>query len=127
MNRPARHGTTPRRTAVYLRCYPADRWQVDTHLTALRRFAHRLRLGQPDEYIDNGYPSGGPLPELGRMLNYIATGVYATVLVTGPFVFSLSDTQAERTVRRIHIHCCRVVELPSPRADATSIRTVEPV
>jgi hypothetical protein len=113
MNPPVDHNDTIR-TAVYLRCYPYDTWEMSFHHAALRRHAAHSGLPEPDCYLDNGRPSHGPLPQQRRLLQLVAAGVYQVVLVPGPFVFSLRDDVARDRIRRINAGGCAVLELPRP-------------
>ncbi|MCX5208843.1 hypothetical protein OG689_05975 [Kitasatospora sp. NBC_00240] len=99
--------------AMYLRCYPYDTWHMACHREALLRQAARLGLGLPHLYLDNGFRSRAPLPALEHLLRLTAGGGYRTVLVPGPFVFSLYDTEARGLLRRFTASGCEVLELPS--------------
>ncbi|WP_035844505.1 hypothetical protein [Kitasatospora azatica] len=103
------------RTAAYLRCYPHDTWQMSVHCRALTHFARQLGLPEPDVYLDNGFPSGAPLPQREQLLRLVASKTYQVVLVPGAFVFSLHDVVARDVVRRITAQRCRVLELPAER------------
>jgi hypothetical protein len=97
-------------TAMYLRCYPYDVCeQLDLRLD-LADWADRLGLGEPAVYLDNGARSSGPLPALTRLLAAVRAGRYRTVLVPGPFVFSLDDRAARATVRLLTAAGCTVLE-----------------
>ncbi|GGV40606.1 hypothetical protein GCM10010495_67580 [Kitasatospora herbaricolor] len=98
-------------TAMYLRCYPYDTWRMACHHEALLGQAVRLGLGRPHLYLDNGFRSRAPLPALEHLLRLTADGGYRTVLVPGPFVFSLDDTEARGLVRRFTAAGCEVLEL----------------
>ncbi|WP_329500209.1 hypothetical protein [Kitasatospora herbaricolor] len=99
--------------AMYLRCYPYDTWHMLCHREALLRHAARLGLGRPHLYLDNGFRSQAPRPALEHLLRLTAGGGYRAVLVPGPFVFSLHDTDARGLVRRFAAVGCDVLELPS--------------
>ncbi len=103
-------------TAMYLRCYPYDSWQMRAHRHALHDYTERLGLPESCVYLDNGCRSGGPSPELERLIGLVAQGIYRTVLIPGAFVFSLDDTEARAVTRRIGAGGCRIVELPSPHS-----------
>ncbi|GGV44709.1 hypothetical protein GCM10010495_72680 [Kitasatospora herbaricolor] len=110
--------------AIYLRCYPHDSWQMAAHLDALRHMARRLALPEPTVHLDNGRRSRGPLPALERLVHLVNAGFYRFLLVTGPFAFSLNDTEARSIVRQLTETGCRVLELPSPRAAFSRTVTV---
>lgn len=97
------------------------------HREAVLRHAQAHALIMPDVFLDNGCPSSGPMPELERLLELVAVGGYQTVIVPGPFVFSLSDSAAEAVVQQIEAHGCQVVEIspagrPSERPRASAGR-----
>ncbi|GHH71578.1 hypothetical protein GCM10018781_32950 [Kitasatospora indigofera] len=102
-------------TAMYLRCYPYDTWRMACHHEALLGQAVRLGLARPHLYLDNGFRSHAPLPALEHLLRLTADGGYRTVLVPGPFVFSLDDSEARGLVRRFTAAGCEVLELLSAR------------
>jgi hypothetical protein len=118
-------GALPLATAAYLRCHPCDAWGMPAHRHAISRHALQLGLCEPEFFFDNGTPSWAPMPELARLLQAVESGAYAVVLIPGPFVFSLDDAAAEAVVRRIESHACRVLDLPSPGAQAHA-RTPRP-
>ncbi|WP_354643289.1 hypothetical protein [Kitasatospora camelliae] len=101
-----------REPAAYLRCYPSDRWQMQTHRHALDSYALRLGLSHPVVYLDNGRSATGALPALERLGNAVAAGVHHVVLVPGPWVFCLDPVVAHATVQRFAALGCEVVELP---------------
>ncbi|MEV4613040.1 recombinase family protein [Kitasatospora sp. NPDC049258] len=82
-------------TAVYLRCYPYDSWQMAVHLRALEEHAARLRLPVPQVFLDNGVSSRLPRPQLRRLLARAAEGRIDTVLIPGRWVFSLDNRTAD--------------------------------
>ncbi|GAA4986341.1 recombinase family protein [Kitasatospora paranensis] len=110
--------------AIYLRCYPFDESAMPVHRYAVSRFADQLGLPVPTVYLDNGCPSGGPLPALEQLIDLAASQAVRAVLVPGPFVFSLSDVEAHRVVTQLAALGCRVIELPLPRrvADGRAVR-----
>ncbi|WP_371496015.1 hypothetical protein OG871_09870 [Kitasatospora sp. NBC_00374] len=103
----------PHRVAAYLRCYPHDPWRMEPHRIALQQYADRLGLPDPEVFLDNGLPSGGPLPRLEHLLELVAAGVYRALLLPGGFVLSLDDDRAGSLRRQIAGHGCEVLELPS--------------
>ncbi|MEV8099206.1 hypothetical protein [Kitasatospora sp. NPDC085879] len=105
---PARAGT-----ALYLRCYPYDEWQMVLHLHALEAHAERLGLGVPEVHLDNGVSCRIVRPRLRRLLARVAVGAVDTVLVPGRWVFSLDDRTADAVVDHIRSYGAEVVELPS--------------
>lgn len=100
-------------TAMYLRCYPYDMSQMETHQTALRLHARRLGLRDPVLYLDNGVRSPGPRPALDQFLRRVAAGAYTALLVTGPFMLSLCDAEARSLVEGIRLLGCQVIEPPA--------------
>ncbi|WP_433856070.1 hypothetical protein [Streptomyces kronopolitis] len=110
----AHHRGPAGRTAMYLRCYPYDRWHMGSHQEELRRYARRLGLGEPAVYLDNGARSLGPRPAFERLLRHTADGGYQVLLIPGPFVFSLHDNEARALAEGIRSFGCQVRELPSP-------------
>lgn len=100
-------------TAVYLRCYPYDAEQMAPHLNALRAHADRLVLPAPVVFLDNGVSSSSVRPQLRSLLARVAQGHIGTVLVPGPWVFSLDDRAARAVVGFLHGAGALVVELPS--------------
>ncbi|MCL6302179.1 hypothetical protein [Streptomyces kronopolitis] len=110
----AHHRGPTGRTAMYLRCYPYDRWQMGSHQEELRDYARRLGLGEPAVYLDNGASSLGPRPAFERLLRHTAGGGYQVLLIPGPFVFSLHDNEARALTEAIRSFGCHVLELPSP-------------
>ncbi|MEV6008633.1 hypothetical protein AB0M29_17680 [Streptomyces sp. NPDC051976] len=108
--------TTPS-VATYLRCFPYDTFGTGPHLKAVLDHARELSLPTPYVFFDNGRLASGPLPELRRLLDAVATGFYDVVILPGPFVLSMDDAKAQAIVRQITDHGCRVIELPSRNAD----------
>ncbi|NEA56553.1 hypothetical protein G3I60_21040 [Streptomyces sp. SID13666] len=104
------------RTAMYLRCYPYDKWEMSSHQGALMYQAYRLGLPEPAVLMDNGHPSTRPLPALERLIGLIDGGVYNVIFVPGPFVFSLDDREARAVVRHIQEAGCQMVEIPPRRS-----------
>ncbi|MEV6394710.1 hypothetical protein AB0M39_07995 [Streptomyces sp. NPDC051907] len=100
------------RTAIYLRCYPHDIWQMEIHRRMLVAFSLESGLGAPPVFLDNGCRSYDAKPCLESLLRKIAAGDIDTVLIPGPFVFSLDDKEAQEIVRHIEDAACRVLELP---------------
>lgn len=99
--------------AVYLRCYPYDSQQMATHLSALEAHADRLAILAPAVFLDNGVSSRTVRPQLRKLLARVAEGVIGTVLVPGPWVFSLDDRTADSVVSFLQGAGAQVVELPS--------------
>ncbi|WP_345695591.1 recombinase family protein [Kitasatospora terrestris] len=104
--------------AIYLRCYPQDSWHLLDHRPALNDHARRLGLGTPAVYLDNGCRSIGSRPALDSLIEAVEQGLYATVLVPGPFVFALDEAAAAAVVGRLEAAGCRVVVAP-PSSDRT--------
>lgn len=102
--------------ATYLRCFPHDTFGTGPHLHAVLDHARELALPTPYVFFDNGCPASGPLPELRRLLDAVATGFYDAVILPGPFVLSMDDAKAQAIVQQITDHGCRVIELPSRHA-----------
>lgn len=98
--------------AIYLRCYPFDRWQMEAHRFALEDYATRLGLPIPALSMDNGFRSKGPLPELERLIEAVEARQYQVVLIPGPWVFSLSSARARIIMQRLTDAGCQVLELP---------------
>ncbi|MDH2393288.1 hypothetical protein QCN29_31885 [Streptomyces sp. HNM0663] len=86
-----------------------------THRSALLRYARDLGLPQPTVFLDNGRTSRQPLPELDRLNEYVSQGFIDVVLIPGPFVFALDDSESRAMVLHIQDTHCQVVEMPSPR------------
>ncbi|MDH6131550.1 hypothetical protein P3T37_000919 [Kitasatospora sp. MAA4] len=99
-------------SAMYLRCFPYDATQLVFHRAALRLYARQLGVAEPAVFMDNGCPSRGPRPALDRLIRLAALGSFRTVLVPGPFVFSLDDQEARFVTRQLGVVGCQVLELP---------------
>ncbi|MEE1826319.1 hypothetical protein PUR61_29650 [Streptomyces sp. BE20] len=110
----------PLRTALYLRCYPFDPTGMECQRDALERLAQRHGLPAPFEYLDNGRRSGGRLPRLECLVRDIEQGWIDRVLIPGPFVFALDDSEAEAVTRRLRQLGCRVIELPGGKGSPTA-------
>lgn len=106
----------PGGTAIYLRCYPADLWEMALHRHALENLAQRTGLSDPRVYLDNGIPSGSDGPRLRQLLDAVDAGHVGTVLVPGAWVFALCPRAAGATCDRIRATGARLIEMPSPRA-----------
>ncbi|MEV6010135.1 hypothetical protein AB0M29_25385 [Streptomyces sp. NPDC051976] len=105
----------PRRLALYLRCYPYDAWGMSAHVGALHYYADGMGWSTaPLIFLDNGEPSSGPLPALGRLTALVARGWIDTVLVPGLWVFSLRDREAHERAARLEALGCAVQTVPSP-------------
>ncbi|WP_181442368.1 hypothetical protein [Streptomyces tateyamensis] len=107
---------TPSTVALYLRCFPYDEKQMETHRLAAVRFAELWRLGRPLEFLDNGCAAGTERPALERLTAAVRLGVVCLLLVPGRFVFALDDEEALRIARRLTAAGCAVLELPLPTA-----------
>jgi DNA invertase Pin-like site-specific DNA recombinase len=103
-------------TAIYLRCYPADRWEMVLHRHALEDLAERTGFASPGLYFDNGISSDTHGPRLRDLLAAVAAGHVKTVLVPGAWVFSLCPRAAQDIWERIRAAGVQLVEMPSPRA-----------
>ncbi|MFJ8622640.1 recombinase family protein [Kitasatospora sp. NPDC093550] len=88
------HTTGPAPCAVYLRCYPADHWTLDTQQRRLRAWALEDGLAEPAYFCDNGVPSRSAKPRLRDLLEAARLGWIRHVLVPGLFVFDLDDQRA---------------------------------
>ncbi|MEV1053840.1 hypothetical protein [Streptomyces sp. NPDC049887] len=111
------------RPAIYLRCYPHDRWQMMTLRHALLRHADRLGALSPTVYFDNGRRARETRPELEHMIENITQGQHRLVLVPGPWVFALDSAEAQSIAQRITQAGGRIMEVPSPRASASGRRS----
>ncbi|MFF2040834.1 hypothetical protein ACFVVX_10430 [Kitasatospora sp. NPDC058170] len=118
---PATHVTA--HVAIYLRCYPFDVTAMDCHRRALEALAAELELPDPLLHLDNGLRKPDGLPALVGLLQGVAAGWITTVLIPGPFVFSMDGAEARAVVELLERHGCRVVELP-PRGERARARTV---
>ncbi|MFB8243115.1 hypothetical protein ACFC58_41920 [Kitasatospora purpeofusca] len=103
-----------RPTAIYLRCYPCDTVRMLDFWQILERYSVESGLGEATLFLDNGRRSTEPLAALADLTRAVEAGVCETVLVPGPFVFSLDDAKAAATVRRLEEAGGRVVEMPRP-------------
>ncbi|MFG2819265.1 hypothetical protein ACGFX4_07525 [Kitasatospora sp. NPDC048365] len=99
-------------TALYLRCYPYDSWQMDAHRRALEDHAQLLGAGPTQTYLDNGAPSAGLRPQLRLLLARASMGQISTVLIPGRWVFSLDSRTADAVADFLESTGARVVELP---------------
>ncbi|MGW4895153.1 hypothetical protein ACWEQL_23200 [Kitasatospora sp. NPDC004240] len=116
------------RTAIYLRCYPADLSGLDCHRRALEDLARATGLPEPRLFLDNGRRAGDELPAWEALLAAASAGWIDTVLVPGPFVFGLDRGRADAMVESLARRGCRVVDLPSRAArTAASRATVAPL
>ncbi|MFD4910461.1 hypothetical protein [Kitasatospora purpeofusca] len=107
-----------RPTAIYLRCYPCDAVRMLDFWQILERYSVESGLGEATLFLDNGRRSTDPLAALADLTRAVEAGVCETVLVPGPFVFSLDDAKAAATVRRLEEAGGRVVEMPRPPCSA---------
>ncbi|MFE1320655.1 hypothetical protein [Kitasatospora phosalacinea] len=105
-------------TAIYLRCYPEDRWEMMSHRRALEDLADRSGLARPVLYLDNGTRSTERGPRLEHLLADLDAGWVDTVLIPGAWVFALCPEAARTTADRIRATGARLVELTSPRSRA---------
>ncbi|MER8184672.1 hypothetical protein [Kitasatospora sp. NPDC094015] len=119
--RTAHHYPAGTRAAAYLRCYPADTWQMTAHREMLRRHALRLGLPEPVVFIDNGCRSFDPLPRLEELLRHAAEGIFRVILIPGSWVFSLDDGEAHRVRRRLAGHGCQVLEPAHARLSGPTV------
>ncbi len=101
--------------AAYLRCYPYDPRNMAARREAVRRFANRLGLRPPLIYLDNGCTSADPRPQLDELASSIAAGLHQVLLVPSPWVFSIDDLRARRTMQMLTLAGCRRI-LCLPRA-----------
>ncbi|MFC9331938.1 hypothetical protein [Kitasatospora sp. NPDC057015] len=88
---------------------------MDTHRRALSLYAERICFPEPTFFIDNGCRSRNPRPALERLVGLVETGDYQVVLIPGPFVFSLDDSQASSVARQFDEAGCLLLELPPRR------------
>ncbi|MGV9270426.1 hypothetical protein ACWDRR_37965 [Kitasatospora sp. NPDC003701] len=101
-----------RPTAIYLRCYPYDAVRMLDCWQTLERYSVGSGLGEATLFLDNGRRSTEQLAALADLIRAVEAGVCDTVLVPGPFVFSLNDAEAAATVRKLEEAGGRVVEMP---------------
>ncbi|GAA1100012.1 MULTISPECIES: hypothetical protein [Kitasatospora] len=101
-----------RRAAIYLRCYPYDRWEMLTQLHALQDHASSLGLACPRVLIDTVGSSCLARDGLRSLLALAAAGDVDTVLVPGPWAFSLDEPTARSVAGFLHSTGAEVVELP---------------
>ncbi|MGW2543200.1 hypothetical protein ACWC5I_20570 [Kitasatospora sp. NPDC001574] len=102
-------------SAVYLRCYPYDHWDMAAHRWALEDHARHLGLGTPMLYLDNGTSSSALRPQLRLLLARASKGLVDTVLVPGFWVFSLESATAASVAQFLRAAGTQVVELPRRR------------
>ncbi|MED7947374.1 hypothetical protein PUR61_34960 [Streptomyces sp. BE20] len=100
-----------RPTAIYLRCYPCDAVLMLDYWQLLERYSVDSGLGEATLFMDNGRRSTEPLAALAALTRAVEAGVCDTVLIPGPFVFSLDDAVAAATIRRLEEAGGRVVEM----------------
>ncbi|GLW68189.1 hypothetical protein Kpho02_04880 [Kitasatospora phosalacinea] len=105
-------------TAIYLRCYPEDHWEMLSHRRALEDLADRSGLARPILYLDNGTRSTECAPRLEHLLADIAAGWVDTVLIPGTWVFALCPETARATADRLRAAGAHLVEMASPRSRA---------
>ncbi|MEU3497688.1 hypothetical protein [Kitasatospora cineracea] len=105
---------------LYLRCFPFDEWRMSSHRAAARAYAASLGLTEPQVLMDNGFRSGGELPRLALLFDLVTSGCCDTVLVPGPWVFSLDDTTAQAVVLALRASGCRLLEVPRAGGGATA-------
>ncbi|MET9398930.1 hypothetical protein [Kitasatospora sp. NPDC002965] len=113
--------------AVYLRCYPFDATAMECHRRALEDLAEVLGLPEPLLYLDNGLRAADGLPALEGLLSGVAAGWIKTVLVPGPFVFSIDGSEVRTVGELLERHGCRVVELPARHERVRPAGTRPPV
>ncbi|MFJ5229850.1 hypothetical protein ACIQBJ_08075 [Kitasatospora sp. NPDC088391] len=111
-------------TAIYLRCYPEDRWEMISHRRALEDLADRSGLARPLVYLDNGTRSTERGPRLEQLLTDLAAGLVDTVLIPGAWVFALDPDTARTVADRIRAAGAHLVEMASPRTRGTAIPAV---
>ncbi|MFF5789680.1 hypothetical protein ACFY8P_32465 [Streptomyces sp. NPDC012693] len=102
-------------SAIYLRSFHFDEWAMAGHRDALQHYARSVSLAEGAVFLDNGCMSADAKPRLERLMDCVSAGIFQVVLVPGPWVFSIDDTEARAVVARIEGLGCRVVEMPSPR------------
>ncbi|MEU2655775.1 hypothetical protein ABZ615_10635 [Streptomyces sp. NPDC007325] len=98
--------------AMYLRCYPADPWNLPVHQAALRRFATALGFDEVALYLDNGLRATDPLIDLERLRRAVRGGIVHVVLVPGPWVFHPDPGRARAIRLQLSAEGCVTVELP---------------
>ncbi|MEV4558414.1 recombinase family protein [Kitasatospora sp. NPDC049285] len=103
-------------TALYLRCYPYDSWQMETHRRALEDHAEQLGVRHPRVYLDNGASSRTIRPQLRLLLARASMGQISTVLIPGRWVLSLDARTADAVVEFLRSTGARVEELPGHAA-----------
>ncbi|MFI1394300.1 hypothetical protein [Streptomyces sp. NPDC020681] len=102
-------------TAAYLRCFPYDIWRMALHVRALEVHADVLGLHPPHVFLDNGVSHRMVQPQLRRLLAQASVGAIHTVLVPGPWVFSLDDRRSGAVTAFLRAAGAQVVELPHDR------------
>ncbi len=104
---------TGQQPALYLRCYPSDPFDMESHRQALERLAVQHSPPEPIVCLDNGRRHRDGLPQLELLERNIAHGWIDTLLIPGPFVFALDDRKATATANRLrHLGCRRIELLP---------------
>jgi hypothetical protein len=98
-----------------MRCYPYDSWRMDSHRRLLEDYASRLGLEPPRIFLDNGVNSTAAGPQLRLLMEQASSGLIRTVLVPGPWVFSLDAATAQAMVESLRATGAEVVELPTCR------------
>ncbi|MFC9932215.1 recombinase family protein [Streptomyces sp. NPDC127190] len=109
------HTTGPAPCAVYLRCYPADFWTLDTQQRRLRDWAMGRGMAEPAYFCDNGVSSRSAKPRLRALLEAARRGWIRHVLVPGLFVFDLDDRRAATIAAALKEHGVRVHVWPGDR------------
>ncbi|MEU4066768.1 hypothetical protein AB0F25_31020 [Streptomyces wedmorensis] len=117
---------------IYLRCYPFDPMGMECHVRALEDVSADMRVFAPIVILDNGRRASDGLPGRDSLIRLAEQGFFDTVLIPGPFVFSLDASEATAVVAELTARGCRIVELSrdaSSRPEAmnsNSIRDLEP-
>lgn len=111
MNRPEENRESIR-MAIYLRCHPYDRWEMISHRHALLMCARVMGFPEPAVFFDNGPSSRETRPFLEWLIQRVNQGEFNTVLIPGPFVFSIDDLEARAVIAYLQDAGCVVLEMP---------------
>jgi DNA invertase Pin-like site-specific DNA recombinase len=88
---------------------------MESHRRLLEDYARRLGLEAPRIYLDNGVSSTAARPQLRLLIEGASSGLIRTVLVPGPWVFSLDTATAETIVESLRTAGAEVLEMPTYR------------
>ncbi|MGW6915805.1 hypothetical protein ACWGB8_18620 [Kitasatospora sp. NPDC054939] len=121
-----------RRVAAYLRCYPYDPWEAQTHVRALEDHADALGFTPPRVLLDTVGSTCLVRPQLRGLLALAAAGAVDTVLVVGPWSFSIDDRTARSVTDFLASTGTEIVELPpqrllQPRTAVPGVRSTDKI